>query len=154
MNIASYPRRAARLLLGPHLRLRQILEQLQQFQSRCDALDIDNSRLRSEAAAVQAQCALIRNENSSLQAQFALIRDENSALKVRGDNFEQALTLLRSNHDFVERCLGVSADQPEVGRKEALERLLEMRLGQLESRVFVALAGALGKNPSESVAEN
>ena len=56
-------------------------------------------------------------------------------------NLTAHLNALSARMTFVERCLGVSVEAPVQSRDDALDKLLDQRLAQLESRLLIIMEG-------------
>jgi hypothetical protein len=82
------------------------------------------------------------------------LEKEIAALKLRIDTINQCLTIsqrsdgvfesdglvtVNSRIGLLERCLGLAGNEERPAGAEGLERLLEMRLGQLETRLMTHL---------------
>jgi hypothetical protein len=58
------------------------------------------------------------------------------ALKQEHQRLSEQFQHLDSRIAVLEGCLGLAKDEPQPSGAERLERLLEMRLGQLETRLI------------------
>lgn len=93
-------------------------------------------------AGIELDARLAADKRAMIEAEIAP-RIDGAMLRVA--TLEQVLGMLETRITHLERCIGVVAGQPSDVAQH-VERLLEIRLGQVESRIL----GVLGSQASPS----
>lgn len=106
---------------------------------------------RSEQALQRAEEARAQAEDDLrarlAEARRAMIDGESAMARVA--TLEQQRGMLETRLLHLERCVGVAAGQPS-DPVELVDRLLEIRLGQVESRIVAVLGRQANRSPDDA----
>ena len=143
----SLPRRIKRSLIGAGdilngRTVRRLESQLSIHAADISSLRTETEGLRAETVGLRAGISQLSAHVNALEvsrnAVFADFESRLAASQRRADVLDSAENRLT----FLERCLGVSAAGPAQSREDALDKLLDQRLAQLEARLIMLLEGS------------
>lgn len=105
--------------------------------------------LESRSAALESQVAIdtanFRNRFEVAEARLTAIegRLAQGETTARSSEADAALArqVLIHRVEFLERCLGFTGETPKMDQRMMFERLLDVRLGQVESRICAIMEG-------------